>query len=66
MNILILKKLKILVLDEADYMLTNDVTSKVCKKTFTFFKNENLNVQILFFSATFDVSNFKFIKKSIS
>jgi len=58
-----LKKLKILVLDEADYMLTNDVTSKVCDRTFKLFQKEKMNVQILFFSATFDVKCFKFIKR---
>ena len=58
-----LKDLKILVLDEADYMLTNEVTSKVCDKTFKFFQKEKKNVQVLFFSATFDVKCFRFIKK---
>ena len=33
-----LKNLKILVLDEADYMLTNDVTSKVCERSFKLFQ----------------------------
>ena len=59
----LLSDLKILVLDEADYMLTNEVTSKVCDKTFKMFKNKIMNVQILFFSATYDVSCFKFIRK---
>ena len=59
----LLKSLKILSLDEADYMLTNDVTSKICEKTFKLFQKKNMNVQILFFSATFDVNCFKFIKK---
>ena len=59
----LLSDLKILVLDEADYMLTNEVTSKVCDKTFKMFKNKKMNVQILFFSATYDVSCFKFIRK---
>ena len=57
-----LKNLKILVLDEADYMLTNDVTSKVCERSFKLFQKEKMNVQILFFSATFDEKCFKFIK----
>ena len=52
-----------LVLDEADYMLTNEVTSKVCEKAFKVFKKKDMKVQILFFSATFDVNCFKFIKK---
>ena len=59
----LLSDLKILVLDEADYILTNEVTSKVCDKTFKMFKNKIMNVQILFFSATYDVSCFKFIRK---
>ena len=59
----LLKDLKILVLDEADYMLTNEVTSKVCEKAFKIFKKKEMKVQILFFSATFEVNCFKFIKK---
>ena len=58
-----LKDLKILVLDEADYMLTNDVTSKVCDRAFKLFQKENMNAQILFFSATFDEKSFRFIKR---
>ena len=58
-----LKNLKILVLDEADYMLTNDVTSRVCERSFKFFQKEKMNVQILFFSATFDAKCLKFFKK---
>ena len=59
----LLKDLKILVLDEADYMLTNEVTSKVCDKSFKIFNKKKMNVQVLFFSATFDNNCFKFIKK---
>ena len=59
----LLTDLKMLVLDEADYMLTNEVTSKVCEKTFKIFNKKNMKVQILFFSATFEVNCFKFIKK---
>ena len=59
----LLSDLKMLVLDEADYMLTNEVTSKVCEKAFRVFQKKKMNVQILFFSATFDVNCFKFIKK---
>jgi ATP-dependent RNA helicase DDX19/DBP5 len=58
-----LKNLKILVLDEADYMLTNDVTSKVCDRSFKLFQKEKMNVQILFFSATFDEKCCRFFKK---
>ena len=59
----LLKDLKMLVLDEADYMLTNEVTSRVCEKAFKIFAKKKMNVQILFFSATFEVNCFKFIKK---
>jgi ATP-dependent RNA helicase DDX19/DBP5 len=52
-----------LVLDEADYMLTNEVTSKVCEKAFKLFKKKEMKVQILFFSATFEDNCFKFIRK---
>ena len=55
--------LRILVLDEADYMLTNDVTEKVVHKTFKFFQEKKLPVQILFFSATFNQGHFKKIKQ---
>lgn len=58
-----LDKLKLLVLDEADYMLTNEVTQKVVDKTFKFFHDNKYKVQILFFSATFTDENFKAIKK---
>jgi ATP-dependent RNA helicase DDX19/DBP5 len=58
-----LKNLKILVLDEADFMLTNDVTSKVCERSFKLFQKEKMNVQILFFSATFDEKCCRFFKK---
>lgn len=58
-----LDKLKILVLDEADYMLTNDVTVKVCDKTFKYIQEHKLPVQVLFFSATYTKDNFKVIKK---
>lgn len=58
-----LKNLKMLVLDEADFMLTNEVTSKVCDRSFKLFQKEKINVQILFFSATFDVKCFIFIKR---
>ena len=59
----LLSNLKMLVLDEADYMLTNEVTSKVCEKAFKIFKKKGMNVQILFFSATFELNCFKFIRK---
>ena len=42
---------------------TEKDTSKICEKTFRTFQKKKMNVQILFFSATFDVNCFKFIKK---
>ena len=59
----LLKNLKLMVLDEADFMLTNDVTSKIVDRTFNLFKKNKWNVQILFFSATFDTKCYKFIKR---
>lgn len=58
-----ISKLKMLVLDEADYLLTNDVTQRVIDKTFKYFYDNRLKTQILFFSATFTEENFKSIKK---
>ena len=58
-----LNNLKLMVLDEADYMLTNEVTSKVFDRAFKVFQKADMKVQILFFSATFDSKCFKFIKK---
>jgi len=62
-NQVLLDDLKILVLDEADYMLTNEVTSKVCEKLFKLFIRNNKKVQLLFFSATFDDNCFRLVKK---
>lgn len=58
-----LDKLKMLVLDEADYLLSNDVTQRVVEKTFKYFANSRIKVQTLLFSATFTDDNFKLIKK---
>ena len=58
-----LDSLRVLVLDEADYMLTNDVTEKVVNKTFKFFQDKKLPVQILFFSATYNQNHYKRIKQ---
>lgn len=58
-----LSGLKILVLDEADYMLNTEQTSAVCDKTFKYITTNNLSVQVLFFSATYIPENFKTIKK---
>ena len=59
----LLQNLKIMVLDEADFMLTNEVTSKIVDRTFNLFKKNKWNVQILFFSATFNTNSYIFIKK---
>ena len=56
-------KLKMIVLDEADYLLSNDVTQRVIEKTFKYFTDNRIKVQNLFFSATFTEDNFKLIKK---
>jgi ATP-dependent RNA helicase DDX19/DBP5 len=58
-----LEKVKIFVLDEADYMLTNDLTSDVVKRTFKLFSEKKYKIQILFFSATYTQENIKFIKQ---
>jgi ATP-dependent RNA helicase DDX19/DBP5 len=58
-----LKHLRVLVLDEADYMLSNENTQNVCERTFKYFVNNNLQVQVLFFSATFIDDHFRYIKK---
>ena len=44
-----------MVLDKANFMLINEATSKVFDRTFKLFQKVQMNVQILFFSATFDV-----------
>jgi len=58
-----LDKLTILVLDEADFMISNDLTKSICEKAFNNIKEKNLKVQVLFFSATFEDDHFKEIKK---
>lgn len=58
-----LDKLSIMVLDEADFMITNDLTKSICEKAFKLFVEKNLKVQVLFFSATFEDNHFKEIKK---
>ena len=57
-----LNQLKILVIDEADFMISNDLTRSVCEKTFKFLIENNINIQVLFFSATFDENDYKLIK----
>ncbi|MCQ2819213.1 MAG: DEAD/DEAH box helicase [archaeon] len=59
----LLKDLKILVLDEADYMVNQETTKIICDKTFKMFHDNKFSVQVLFFSATFSQENFKTIKK---
>ena len=55
--------LKILVLDEADFLLTNDTTSPIIDKVLKLFQKAGLKVQVLFFSATFNEDCYNFIKK---
>ena len=57
------ENLKMLVLDEADFLLTNDTTGPIIKKTFNLFQKASLNVQVLFFSATFDDDCKNFVKQ---
>ena len=57
-----LANLRILVLDEADFMISNDLTKSICEKAFKYFIDNNLTVQVLFFSATFEDNHFKIIK----
>jgi ATP-dependent RNA helicase DDX19/DBP5 len=55
--------IQIIVLDEADYMITNENTSNIIDKMFNYFIKKNLPIQVLFFSATYTEDNFKVIKK---
>ena len=59
----LIHNIKMMVLDEADFMLTNEVTSRVFDRAFKLFQKTKMKVQILFFSATFDVKCYKFIKR---
>jgi len=58
-----LNKLTLMILDEADFMIKNDLTKSICEKTFKHIKQNNMKVQVLFFSATFEDDHFKEIKK---
>lgn len=58
-----LSYLRVLVLDEADYMITNENTSHVCDKTFKYLQKNNMQVQVLSFSATYTPENFNTFKK---
>jgi ATP-dependent RNA helicase DDX19/DBP5 len=56
-------KLKILVLDEADYMIGTDLTMNICDKTFKYFTKNEMQVQVIVFSATYTPENFQTFKK---
>lgn len=56
-------KITIMVLDEADFMISNDLSKSVTEKSVKFFNENNIKVQMVFFSATFDENHFKEIKK---
>lgn len=58
-----LSHLKVLVLDEADYLLSFENSCHICEKTFKFL--DDLKVQFLFFSATFTKSSISIIRKHI-
>ena len=58
----LIKNLKIMVLDEADEIIKNENLSPAAKRAFATFKKEKMNVQVLFFSATFDNKCLKAIK----
>jgi ATP-dependent RNA helicase DDX19/DBP5 len=58
-----LDTVKVLVLDEADYMLKSDDCSDICDKTFTHIIKNKIQTQVLFFSATFTEDEFKKIKR---
>ena len=57
-----IENLKMMVLDEADEIIRNETTSRSIKRAFATFQKEKKNVQILFFSATFNNYCLKFIK----
>ena len=56
-----LNHLKVLVLDEADYLIKTDTTRVVLQLTFNVINKSKSNVQVLFFSATFEKEEYKFI-----
>ena len=57
-----IKYLKMMVIDEADEILINVTTYPAVKRAFNLFKNEKMDVQVLFFSATFNNECLKSIK----
>jgi ATP-dependent RNA helicase DDX19/DBP5 len=59
-----MKDLRVLVLDEADHILSSDQFLDVCDKVFTTIVKQKIETQVLFFSATYTDDNFKLIKKS--
>lgn len=56
-----LNNLKTLVLDEADYLIKTDSTKSILQNVFEFINKSTTKVQILFFSATFEKTEYKFI-----
>ena len=57
-----IQNLKFFVLDEADEIMKNENTSPSIKRAFTLFQKEKMNVQVLFFSATFNNTCIRKIK----
>ena len=55
--------IKVLVLDEADYMIDNDACIQAFKLFCDHLVKENMNIQFCFFSATYLKEHFNFIKK---
>lgn len=67
-NMEILNYVKLLIIDEADFIITNENTGHVIEKIFKYYKNrldpcEANFLQVLLFSATFNKSNFISLKK---
>lgn len=56
-----LNYLKVIVLDEADYLISNDNVRVVLQNLFTYINKSAPKVQVLFFSATFTKDHYKFI-----
>ena len=62
-KLLNIKTIKVLVLDEADYMIDNDACIQAFKLFCDYLVKENMNIQFCFFSATYLKEHFNFIKK---
>jgi ATP-dependent RNA helicase DDX19/DBP5 len=58
-----LDTIKVLVLDEADYMIKDSQSMDICDKAFSYIIKNKIQIQVLFFSATFTDNEFKTIKK---